>query len=454
MLHNLSINQILAITSGKLIAGDESISCSSVSTDTRTLQAGALYVPLTGENFDGHNFVAAAEQAGAVATLVEKPIETGLASIQVPDTLLALGQIAAWQRDQFNGPVVAVTGSAGKTSVKELMANVLSQQFNCLMTQGNLNNHIGAPLTLLSIEPSHQAAMIELGASAMGEIAYTAQFVRPHVGIITNIGEAHLEGFGSRENIAQGKGELIDHILPNGTAVLNQDDDFIDLLKARAAKLNLLTFGFSSEADVFATDIATHSQGSSFTLHAEGQSFVVQLSLAGKHNVRNALAVVAAARALEMAWSDILAGLQSARSIKGRLQLAEGSNKQTLYDDSYNANPSSFKAAIDVLSQVENSWLIMGDMGELGPDASSMHAEIGRYAREQGIEYLVATGELSKYAVEAFGQDAKWFENIEELIGYLDQSTGIQDTLLMKGSRSAGMDRVVTALTKFKKEVN
>ena len=447
MLRDLSLSMIAEMTQGKIVQGEKSILCDSVSTDTRTLQPGSLYIPLSGENFDGHDFINLAQEAGAVASLVERDIESTLPLVRVENTLLALGQIAAWHRSEFKGPLISVTGSAGKTSVKELTANVLSQIYNTWMTQGNLNNHIGAPLTLLSLKKEHRAAVIELGASGLGEIAYTAQFVRPLVGIITNVGEAHLEGFGSVEGIASTKGELIDWIQANGTAVLNQDDQFIGEWKERASHLNIVTFGLNSDADVFATDIQLTGQGVFFVLNAECQSFPVRLSLLGVHNVRNALAVAAATRSIGMDWSDIIKGLESAESISGRLHPRKGASEQMIFDDAYNANPSSFKAAIDVLSKSASSWLVMGDMGELGEDEIAMHKEVGEYAKQSNIRQLVATGKLSKYAVEAFGDNGRWFATTQEAIEFLQASTGQGDTLLVKGSRSARMDQVVTALT-------
>lgn len=455
MLRDLPLSLIAEITSGTLLhsgTDTDDVICTSVSTDTRTLKTGSLYVPLTGERFNGHDFAAQAEAAGAVAMLAEENVDTGMAVVHVDSTLTALADLAAWHRDQFNGPVVAVTGSAGKTSVKQLTAQVLSQAFNTWMTQGNLNNHIGAPLTLLALQPEHQAAMIELGASGKGEIAYTARLVRPQIGIITNVAEAHLEGFGSVETICTTKGELLDFITPQGTAVLNADDVFFDRWLTRVMVGNpgvsVVSFGFSEAADVRATDIKTGMLDSEFMLHAEGQSFRIQLPLPGEHNIRNALAVVAATRATGLSFEQIIAGLESAVAVKGRLQKNTGLNDQVVLDDSYNANPGSFRAAIDVLAKAENGWLVMGDMAELGDDAVAMTAGIGEYARQKKIHALIATGPLSKAAVDAFGEGAHWFEDKSALIDFLHKQTGRGDTLLVKGSRSAGMETVVSALSR------
>ena len=331
---------------------------------------------------------------------------------------------------------------------RSLMASVLSQQYNTWMTQGNLNNHIGAPLTLLALQPEHEAAVVELGASGTGEIAYTAQWVKPQVGIITNAAEAHIEGFGSLEGVVQTKGELLDFIQPGGTAILNADDVFFARWTERAASRHILSFGFSDTADVRATDIRSDLQGSVFMLEFRGNCWPVRLPLLGEHNVRNALAVAAAAFALNMPAERIIAGLENAHAVAGRLQWVQGARGQRILNDAYNANPASVRAAIQVLRHATNSWLVLGDMAELGADEQALHAAVGRYAREQGIQHVLATGERSRFTTDAFGAGAHWFATREELVRYLQQQTCDQDVILVKGSRSAGMDQVVAALQK------
>ena len=326
------------------------------------------------------------------------------------------------------------------------MASVLSQQYNTWMTQGNLNNHIGAPLTLLALTPEHEAAMIELGASGAGEIAYTAQWVKPHVGIITNAAEAHIEGFGSLDGVVQTKGELLDYIQPDGTAILNADDVYYQRWATRAAARKQISFGLSDRADVRALNIQCDLQGSIFTLQYQGNSWPVRLPLLGEHNVRNALAVAAAGFALGMTAGKIIAGLEDAGAVAGRLQWVQGAKGQRILNDAYNANPASVKAAIDVLKHAERSWLVLGDMAELGADEAAQHTAIGRYARAQGIQHVLTTGVLSRFTTEAFGAGAHWFATREELVQFLQQQTQQQDVILVKGSRSAGMDLVVTAL--------
>jgi len=460
MLREPTLAMIAEITSGTLISGASDTCISSVSTDTRTLCTGSLYIPLTGERFDGHAFAAQAKDAGAVAMLAERDVETEISVIRVADTLRALADIAAWHRDQFNGPVAAVTGSAGKTTVKHLMGAVLSEKYRTLITQGNLNNHIGAPLTLLSLKPEHEAAMIELGASAVGEIEYTAQLVRPHVGILTNVVPAHLEGFGSVDNIALTKGELIDAVADDGAMVLNADDIYFSQWVERAGERRVISFGLDKSADISAENIKETLAGSEFDLKSDLVTGHVTLGFPGLHNIRNALAVFAAAHALGLSDAEIIAGLQRATPVSGRLERCTGNAGQVILNDAYNANPVSFKAAIDVLSLAQSRRvLVMGDMAELGSDARAMHAATGEYAAEKNIELLVATGELSASAFEAFGAntsaeagEAHWFATKDELIEFLKQNTSSTDTLLVKGSRSAGMDKVVHALTEQEEE--
>lgn len=452
MLRNVSLHELVEITKGEFLSQPVDAECSHVSTDTRTLREGSLYIPLTGERFDGHAFAQDAEKAGSVAMLAERQVSTSLPLIRVENTLKALADIAAWHRNLFSGPVVAVTGSAGKTTVKQLMGAVLSQKFNTLITKGNLNNHIGAPLTLLSLEPDHQAAMIELGASGLGEIAYTAKLVKPVVGIITNVVPVHLEGFGSVDNIATTKGELIDSIAEGGTAILNADDKYFPQWQARAARLKIITFGFGDGADVRAENIVATINGCTFDLLLDGQNIEVSIPLPGQHNVRNVLSVVAAAKAVGITLEETLAGLNTIEPVAGRMQAIEGAKGQYIINDSYNANPESFRAAIDVLALANRTWVVMGDMGELGEEAIELHASTGAYAREKNIGSFVATGPMSQAACDAFGEDAHWFRTQDELIEFLKQETSSADTLLIKGSRSAAMDRVVTALNNNKEE--
>lgn len=427
--------------------------CRGVSTDTRKIQAGDLYVALKGGNFNGNQFAHQALKQGAVAAIVDEDVCVDGPLLRVDDALLALGQLAGWQRQQFTGPVLAVTGSCGKTSVKQLLAHVLEQQAPTWMTPGNLNNHIGVPLTLLQMQPEHEWAVIEQGASGAGEIAYTGQWVRPDIGIITNASESHLSGFGSLETIVQTKGEMIDWVVEGGHVVLNRDDPAFDIWQQRALEKQVVTFGLTEQADVHASDIHTGITHSHFCLHTDGQKLSVSLPLPGLHNIYNALAVIAAAASAGVALSRIVSALATAAPVAGRLMEKSGVRGLKLLDDSYNANPASLRAAIDVITVAPNAWLAMGDMAELGEESIAAHADIGRYAKDKGVSVLLASGPLSVHAVEAFGSDhAHWFEDTAALVQFINQTAPDGTLLLVKGSRSAGMDRVVHALEKDPEE--
>lgn len=456
MLISMTCTQLQALLAAEVLGNEQSLS--SLTIDSRRVQPGDLYLALRGDRFDGHDFVAAAHQAGAIAAVIAR---ASLADVQsqwpsgcpstmtlicVDDPLLALGHITAWQRQQFTGPVLAVTGSAGKTSVKQLLTQVLETEHRTCMTQGNLNNHIGVPLTLLSLRPEHEAAVVELGASGLGEIAYTANFVKPNVGIITNASSAHLEGFGSLAGIVQTKGELIDAVAEHGTVVLNADDAHIQSWLQRATGRRVVLFGFAENADIRATQLHCDLNASHFQLHTPVGQAAVTLPLLGEHNVRNALAVTAAALAVGISLANIVKGLQQAEAYQGRLQWCLGTAGQRILNDSYNANPASVIAAIDVLKHAPSRWLVLGDMAELGDDSVRAHIQVGEYAKLQGIQHLLACGSNSQHTVNAFGEGGHWFAQQHDMIDYLQQQTQAEDVILVKGSRSARMDNVVHAL--------
>lgn len=456
MLVNMSCTQLQTLLSAEILGSEQWLS--SLTIDSRRVQAGDVYLALHGERFDGHDFVAAAHQSGAIAAVIARSSLTAVQAqwpdgcpanmtlICVDDPLLALGQVAAWQRQQFVGPVLAVTGSAGKTSVKQLLTQVLNTVFRTCMTEGNLNNHIGVPLTLLSLQPEHQAAVVELGASGLGEIAYTARFVQPDVGIITNASSAHLEGFGSLAGIVQTKGELIDFVSTSGAVILNADDAHIAQWQQRAGSKRVLLFGFAEHADVRATQLHCDLSASHFQLLTPQGQAQVTLPLLGEHNVRNALAVTAAALAIGVSLANIVTGLQQAVAYQGRLQWCLGSGGQRILNDSYNANPASVMAAIDVLKHAPSSWLVLGDMAELGEDSIRAHIQMGEYAKQQGIQHLLACGNNSQHTVNAFGGGGHWFAQQQAMIEFLQQQTQAEDVILVKGSRSARMDNVVRVL--------
>ena len=418
-----------------------------VSTDTRSLKPGELFVALTGPNFDGNEYVGKAEELGAAGAIVSADVASPLPHIRVPDTRIALGNLgAAWRRQQ-SAVVIGITGSNGKTTLKELTAACLAKAGQTMATEGNFNNDIGMPLTLTRIEPSDRFAVIEMGANRCGEIGYLTALAEPDVVAITNAGEAHLEGFGSVKGVSRGKGEILCGKTRPGVAVLNADDQYFDYWKSLVTDVDVVSFGIDMVADVSAGHIRADSAGSSFEINIHGQSIEVRLALPGRHNVRNACAAAAIASAVGVAPEQIQTALEQVRPVSGRLQPLEGLSGSTLYDDSYNANPKSVAAAAEFLAGLEGqSWLVLGDMGELGDDSDRMHYEVGEAVKRAGVDCLFATGELSRSAVEAFGQGGFWFGEIDALIETLKDTVTSDVNVLVKGSRFMRMERVVHAL--------
>jgi UDP-N-acetylmuramoyl-tripeptide--D-alanyl-D-alanine ligase len=420
-----------------------------VSTDSRALERDNLFVALHGPHFDGHAFLDQAMQRGAAAALVDRAVETALPNVRVQDTRTGLGQLAAAWRARHTMPLVAVTGSNGKTTVKEMIAAILGQRGSLLVTQGNLNNDIGVPLTLLRLERTHRHAVIEMGANHPGEISYLTRITRPTVALITNAGPAHLEGFGSIEGVARAKGEIYQGLSMDGIAVINSDDVYAPLWRELADVHRMITFGLQVPADVRA-EWRQESSGSVLQLSSPVGMTEVKLSLPGRHNVMNALAAAAAALAAGAVLSDIKKGLEAMRPVHGRLERTTGLGGAELIDDTYNANPASLQAALDVLAAcATRKWLVLGDMGELGEGAAALHEQAGEWARAAGVEALYATGELSRHAARTFGAGAEHFANHAALIAALTGRLGRENggvTILVKGSRSAHMEEVVAAL--------
>jgi UDP-N-acetylmuramoyl-tripeptide--D-alanyl-D-alanine ligase len=433
---------------GELAGADRAYG--GVSTDTRTLKSGELFVALRGPRFNANDFVAAAESAGAAGAVVDTRIDGPLPQIVVRDTQDALTRAAAAWRAQFSIPLVGVAGSNGKTTVKEMIAAILERRGSTLATRGNLNNHIGVPLTLYRLEPTHRHAVIEIGANRAGEVAALLQLARPTVGLITNAGAEHLEGFGSLEGVARAEGEMVAGLDESATAVINADDEFADLWRGMT-RARITTFGVVKPADFAAHEAHTTIRSTGFVTRyrlvtAQG-SMPIELNLAGQHNVLNSLCAAAAATAAGASLDDVRAGLATMRPVPGRLQLKTAPSGAWIVDDSYNANPSSMKAGIEVLSTVDaRRWLIMGDMGELGDFADESHTEIGRFARIHRIDRLFATGRLSALAVESFGAGGEWFADTESLARAVNAGLTREVCVLVKGSRSNRLERVVEAL--------
>lgn len=451
MLKALRLSEVALPLNAQLIGED--CSFDAVSTDSRAIHPGQLFIALSGPRFDGHDYLADVAAQGAVAALVEREVANApLPQLLVGDTRRALGQLAALNRQAYGGPLAAVTGSSGKTTVKEMLASILraacvGQGGEVLATRGNLNNDLGAPLTLLELAPEHRAAVIELGASRVGEIRYTVGLARPDVAIITNAGTAHVGEFGGPEKIVEAKGEILEGLTADGVAVLNLDDPAFAAWKLRAKGRQVLSFALcNSEADFHARDLACDARGcSAFSLHcAEGQARI-QLNLLGRHNVANAVAAAAAAHALAVPLVDIKTGLENLQPVKGRGVAQLATNGVRVIDDSYNANPASICAAIDILADFSGrTVLVLGDMGELGAWAEQGHRDVGRYAQGK-VDALYAVGPLMTYAVEEFAVNGRHFAEQASLIEALRAEQG-DTTILIKGSRSAAMEKVVAAL--------
>jgi UDP-N-acetylmuramoyl-tripeptide--D-alanyl-D-alanine ligase len=447
-----TLAEFARLCGGRLSGADAPFS--DVVSDSRTLAAGQLFVALSGPKFDGNDFVAAAHAAGAAGAVVSAAQPATLPQIVVRDTQAALEQAARAWRAHFGGPLIGVAGSNGKTTAKEMTAAILAQAGETLATRGNLNNHIGVPLTLLRLTPAHRFAVIEMGANRAGEVAALVALARPSVGLITNAGAEHLEGFGSLEGVARAEGEMVAGLSDAATAVINADDAFAGLWR-RSTLARVVTFGVRTRADFSASDVqATVGEAgfrTQFRLNAPQGSAAIELALGGAHNVANALAAAAAAASAGATLEHIAAGLATVRAVPGRLQFKQTRGGAWLIDDSYNANPSSVRAAIEVLAGLSGrKWLVLGDMGELGEFATEAHSSIGEFARAQGIERLYASGALMARAVESFGAGARWYPDTTALTAALSEAlagAGPAVRLLVKGSRFNRLERVVDALT-------
>jgi len=421
---------------------------SGCSTDSRTLSSGALFFALRGEQFDGHRFIADAVRRGASGAVVEREVAgAGLPLLAVKDTREALGQLAGAWRTRFQVPMVAVTGSNGKTTVKEMLAAIFSPLAPTLITPGNFNNDVGVPLTLFGLGNEHRFGVIEMGANHAGEIAALTLLVRPQVAVITQCAPAHLEGFGSVEGVARAKSEIYAGLDAGGTAVINADDDYAEFWRSACAGRHQLSFGLRPGADVTATGVEGAVNGMNFLLSCPGLQRRIHLQLYGRHNVINALAAAACAVALDIPLDRIATGLESMRAVKGRLQLKAGRHAARVLDDTYNANPASLGAALGVLGSFPGRrWLVLGDMGELGPTAPELHTRAGTSARAAGVERLFALGPLSRFAVQAFGAGAGHFASSADLVTELGPALASDVTVLVKGSRAMAMERVVAGI--------
>lgn len=430
---------------GDLKHGDAKFN--AVSIDTRKMEAGQAYIALTGENHDGHDFLRRAASLKAAGALVEKPVDLDFPQVVVPDTLAALQSYSQAWRGRFSIPVIALTGSNGKTTVKEMLAAILSIEFSALSTEGNLNNHIGVPLTLLRLRENHEVAIIEMGANHAGEIARLTELVAPTIGLVTQAGDAHLAGFGGRDGVAHAKGELFVGLDDDRIAVINADDHYSDLWQDMATHCRVVTFGLSADAHVRAESVEVTSTGQDFELVTQKASAKIQLPLPGQHNVMNALAAAATALAAGCDLDSVVAGLSSVAAVKGRLAPTIGYAGCKLFDDTYNANPTSLKAGLDVLTSLPGRhFVVLGDMAELGDEAEEWHSRVGAWVGEAGVERLFTLGELSARAAEAAGKVGQAFDSAEKIASAIREDLTSEVSVLVKGSRSAHMERVVDLL--------
>jgi UDP-N-acetylmuramoyl-tripeptide--D-alanyl-D-alanine ligase len=421
---------------------------SSVSTDSRQVTEGDLFVALKGERFDAHDFLAHVLEQKPAALVVERYYaEYAVPQLVVSDTTLALGQIARLNRHHFTGALIAITGSSGKTTVKTMIASILSEVGETHATAGNFNNHIGVPFTLLALDESHRYAVIEMGASGPEEIAYLCELASPQISMINNIMPAHIEGFGSIDGVAYTKGAIYRALPDNGIGIVNADDRYAPQFESWLNGKSCVRVSATDNAvDVFATDSCDTADGLGFRLHLHGESVHISLPTQGEHNVLNALMASACAYAAGASLTAIQHGLEKFKSVPGRMSAMVGIHHCELIDDTYNANPGSVRAAIDVLAKKAKGILVLGDLGELGENAEQLHAELGDYAKAANLPQLYTLGALTEHTARAFGERAYHFTDRAALIAHLQQIAKADMTILVKGSRSARMELVVREL--------
>lgn len=447
----MRLSSLVRDIDAKLIGED--VEFNRVSTDTRTIETGDFFVALQGENFDGHEYVSVAKGAGAVAAMVSAEQAIDLPQVLVTDTRLGLGALGKAWLQQFSPRKIAITGSCGKTTVKEMVAAICGSVGPTLSTKGNLNNDIGVPLTLCRLAAEHEFAVIEMGANHGGEIAYTAGLLGPEIALVNNVGAAHLEGFGSIELVAEAKSEIYQALTANGTAVINADDQFVDVFRSKAAHCRQLSYSLvDTAADVYLQSATMNAMGQyRFKAAVQGEELAVQLSLIGNHNIANALAAISIAHAVGCPLPKIAAGLAAVKAVPGRLRVVEELHNIKVIDDTYNANPESMRSAIDVLASLQGeSCLVLGGMAELGSSGAKMHREIGAYAAQKGIGTVYGLGESATLYREGFlsNPGSGVFitgENHQRIAEDLFANKG-DTTILIKGSRSAAMEKVIVRM--------
>ncbi|WP_395356717.1 UDP-N-acetylmuramoyl-tripeptide--D-alanyl-D-alanine ligase [Vibrio sp. D3] len=450
----VTLSQIANITRGELFGDDLLID--AVSTDTRAIDNCALFVALVGERFDAHHFCQQAVDAGAGALIVQKRLDVNVPQVVVSDTKMALGELASWVHQTCQTPTVAITGSCGKTTVKEMVASILQLKGKVLFTAGNFNNDIGVPLTLLRSQQDDDYAVIELGANHIGEIAYTTQLVKPDIALVNNVAAAHLEGFGSIDGVKQAKGEIYQGLAAGSIAIVNLDSNGETKWESVLADKEVITFSQSnSAADYYASNIVMNAAGeASFNLHIAASSQEIELSLGiiGQHNVANAIAASIIALQMGATLEEVRAGLKHLNKVKGRVEVEALSEKIKLIDDSYNASVPAMKAAVDLLAAFPGQrWLILGNMAELGEESLALHRQVGEHAAPQKFEHVLTYGADAKVISELC--QGIHFETHQEMIEYikqhLDQAVPENHTILVKGANGARMFEVAAALKEY-----
>lgn len=415
----------------------------NIATDSRKVHHATLFAALPGNNVDGHDFASTAVDLGATALLLDHPLDLAVPQLIVDDVLLALGKLAAFLRTRLDPVVIGITGSNGKTTVKEMVTSILRQESSVLATQGNYNNELGVPLSLFGLTQEHRYAVLEMGARKGGDISYLCGIAQPDIGLITNIGPAHLMGFGTEQGVATAKGEIYSALPVDGCAVINADEPWSDLWQEMNQAGRSITFGSHPGCDVQLVDQEVHPK-----LKVPGGEIELHLALPGRHNLQNAAAAAAVALSLDIGLAEIEQGLKAVKPVPGRLNLIKAEAGWTVIDDTYNANPASLYSALQVLAQMQGTpWLVLGDMKELGENSRKMHREVGEAAKAMGVGRLFTTGELSAFTAEAFGEGAEHYDEREELARALCSQLRPGTTCLVKGSRSMGMEAIVEAIT-------
>lgn len=444
-MHSLTLNQLSQAIKGELHGPDDAFL--GLSTDTRNLRAGLTFIALKGPNFDGHEFIQQAEQQGASSLIVSQKVSSSLPQIQVDDTLEALGKVATCLRKQYHKPVIAITGSCGKTTVKGMISSILGLEHPTLATEGNYNNEIGVPLTLMRLKPEHDFVVLEMGAKKQGDIAYLMKIAQPTHTLVTSVMGAHLASFNDIDTIAKTKGEIYEHLASEGTAIVNLDIPYAKQWQVDLKHQRCITYSVKKPAHISMGYHRQTDQGIQFELMTDIGQIDIQLPLLGEHNISNALAAAALARSVGIDLDTIKKGLETLSAIPRRLEKKEAACGALIIDDTYNANPNSTKAAIDILSQYSGKRiLVLGDMFELGPEAARLHAEVGTYAKEKNIDIVFGVGELSQYAVETFGEKGNHFSQRKALIATLLLILDASTTVLVKGSNGMKMNKVVEAI--------